>query len=70
MKNLLIIGAGDFQLPLVQRASLSYNVLLAAPVVSDLFKPYIKDAFLTDVSTGIPNDMFGTNIPSITSKWK
>ena len=49
MKNLLIIGAGDFQLPLVQRASLSYNVLLAAPVVSDLFKPYIKDAFLVDV---------------------
>ena len=49
MENILIIGAGDFQLPLVQRASLSYNVLLAAPVVSDMFKPYIKDAFLTDV---------------------
>ena len=49
MENILIIGAGDFQLPLVQRASLSYNVLLAAPVVSDIFKPYIKDAFLTDV---------------------
>lgn len=49
MENILIIGAGDFQLPLVQRASLSYNVLLAAPVVSDMFKPYIKDAFLVDV---------------------
>ena len=49
MENILIIEAGDFQLPLVQRASLSYNVLLAAPVVSDMFKPYIKDAFLTDV---------------------
>ena len=49
MDNILIIGAGDFQLPLVQRASLSYNVLLAAPVVSDIFKPYIKDAFLVDV---------------------
>ena len=49
MDNILIIGAGDFQLPLVQRASLSYNVLLAAPVVSDMFKPYIKDAFLVDV---------------------
>ncbi len=48
-KNILIIGAGDFQLPLVQRASLSYNVLLAAPVVSDMFKPYIADALLIDV---------------------
>ena len=48
-KNILIIGAGDFQLPLVQRASLSYNVLLAAPVVSDVFKPYIADALLIDV---------------------
>lgn len=48
-ENILIIGAGDFQLPLVQRASLSYNVLLAAPVVSDLFRPYIADALLIDV---------------------
>ena len=48
-KNILIIGAGDFQRPLVQRASLSYNVLLAAPVVSDVFKPYIADALLIDV---------------------
>lgn len=49
MKNILIIGAGDFQLPLVQRASLSYNVLLAAPVISDAFKPYIADSLLIDV---------------------
>lgn len=49
MENILIIGAGDFQLPLVQRAALSYNVLLAAPVISDLFKPYIKDSLLIDV---------------------
>ena len=49
MKNILIIGAGDFQLPLVQRASLSYNVLLAAPVISDVFKPYIADSLLIDV---------------------
>ena len=33
----------------MQRASLSYNVLLAAPVVSDVFKPYIADALLIDV---------------------
>ena len=49
MDNILIIGAGDFQLPLVQRASLSYNVLLAAPVISDAFKPYISDSLLIDV---------------------
>ena len=49
MKNILIIGAGDFQLPLVQRASRSYNVLLAAPVISDAFKPYITDSLLIDV---------------------
>ena len=49
MQNILIIGAGDFQLPLVQRASLSYNVLLAAPVISDAFKPYITDSLLIDV---------------------
>ena len=49
MENILIIGAGDFQLPLVQRASRSYNVLLAAPVISDAFKPYITDSLLIDV---------------------
>lgn len=49
MKNILIIGAGDFQLPLVQRASQFYNVLLAAPVVSDAFRPYIKDELIVDV---------------------
>ena len=49
MENILIIGAGDFQLPLVQRASRSYNVLLAAPVISDAFKPYISDSLLIDV---------------------
>ena len=49
MDNILIIGAGDFQLPLVQRASESYNVCLAAPVISEMFKPYITESFLTDV---------------------
>ena len=49
MKNILIIGAGDFQLPLVQRASQDYNVLLAAPVISDMFRPYISDSLLIDV---------------------
>ena len=49
MENILIIGAGDFQLPLVQRASLSYNVLLAAPKISDAFMPYVTEPFLVDV---------------------
>lgn len=49
MENILIIGAGDFQLPLVQRAACSYNVLLAAPVISDAFKPFITDSLIIDV---------------------
>ncbi len=49
MQNILIIGAGDFQLPLVQRAARSYNVCLAAPVISDAFKPFITDSLIIDV---------------------
>ena len=49
MDKILIIGAGDFQLPLVQKASESYEVLLAAPVVSEAFEPYISGRLLTDV---------------------
>ena len=37
MENILIIGAGVFQFPLVQAASKKYNVLLAAPVIDDKF---------------------------------
>lgn len=33
MKTMLIIGAGDFQLPLVQRAAQRYEVALAAPEI-------------------------------------
>ena len=49
MNRILIIGAGDFQLPLVQKASEQYEVLLAAPVISDAFLPYISGKFITDV---------------------
>ena len=49
MRNILIIGAGDFQLPIVQRASLNYNVLLAAPAIPKEFEPYIGDSFIVDV---------------------
>ena len=49
MDKILIIGAGDFQLPLVQKASESFEVLLAAPVVSAAFEPYISGKLIVDV---------------------
>lgn len=48
-KKLLVIGAGDFQLPLVQEAAKTCDVVLAAPVISQAFDPYIKDRLITDV---------------------
>ena len=48
-KKLLIIGAGDFQLPLVEQAAKSCEVLLAAPVISAAFEPYISDRLIVDV---------------------
>ena len=48
-KKLLVIGAGDFQLPLVQQAAKSCDVLLAAPVISEAFAPYISDSLIVDV---------------------
>ena len=48
-KKLLVIGAGDFQLPLVQEAAKTCDVVLAAPVISQTFDPYIKDRLITDV---------------------
>ena len=48
-KKLLVIGAGDFQLPLVQKASETCDVLLAAPVISGAFEPYITDSLIKDV---------------------
>lgn len=49
MNKILIIGAGDFQLPLVQKAAETYEVLLAAPVVGDAFLPYISKKLICDV---------------------
>lgn len=49
MKTMLIIGAGDFQLPLVQRAAKRYEVALAAPVIGKQFQPYLTHSLLTDV---------------------
>ena len=48
-KKLLIIGAGDFQLPLVEEAAKTCEVLLAAPVISEAFDPYISDRLIVDV---------------------
>ncbi len=48
-KKLLVIGAGDFQLPLVQQAAKTCEVLLAAPVISPAFDPYISDRLIVDV---------------------
>lgn len=49
MKTILIIGAGDFQLPLVQRAAQRYEVALAAPEIGAAFQPYLTHSLLTDV---------------------
>lgn len=48
-KKIAIVGAGDFQLPLVQEASKENDVVLIAPVIDERFKPYIKDCCLIDV---------------------
>lgn len=48
-KKLLIIGAGGFQLPLVQKASETCDVLLAAPVITEDFDPYITGCLIADV---------------------
>ncbi len=51
MKNqrIMIIGAGDFQLPIVRAAARRGEVILVAPAVSDAFKPYITRSYLLDV---------------------
>lgn len=49
MTKLLIIGAGDFQLPLVKAGARNFEILLAAPVVPDAFIPYVKKILIADV---------------------
>lgn len=48
-KRVLVIGAGDSQLPLVERAAQTCDVVLAAPAISDDFKPHICESVLCDV---------------------
>ena len=47
--RLLVIGAGEFQLPLVQHAAKTCDVLIAAPVISEAFLPYASDTLIADV---------------------
>ena len=49
MKKIMIIGAGDFQLPLVQKAAESCHVILVAPAIGEEFLPYIDKKYLLDV---------------------
>lgn len=49
MKKVLIVGAGDYQLPLIQKAAESYEVLLAAPVIGEAILPYVSKTLRTDV---------------------
>lgn len=48
-KHVLIVGAGTFQLPLVQDSARDYAVSLAAPVISTRFEPYYEDSVICDV---------------------
>ena len=49
MDKIMIIGAGEFQLPLVQRASERFEVVLVAPAIGEEFAPYYKKSLLIDV---------------------
>ena len=48
-KKIMIVGAGDFQLPIVKAAALRGRVVLAAPAVPDEFLPYVDKVCLADV---------------------
>jgi carbamoylphosphate synthase large subunit len=48
-KKIAIVGAGDFQLPLVKEAAKENTVVLIAPVIGEAFKPYISKECLIDV---------------------
>ena len=48
-KKIAIIGAGDFQLPIVQEAAKENDVVLIAPSIDDRFRPYISEECRIDV---------------------
>ena len=49
MKKIMIIGAGDFQLPLVKKAAESYKVVLVAPSIDNRFEEYAYKKYYYDV---------------------
>lgn len=49
MAKLMIIGAGDFQLPLVEKAAEDNEVLIVAPVISNDFRKYATKFLEIDV---------------------
>ena len=49
MDKIMIIGAGDFQLPLVEAASRECSVILVAPAIDKRFDNYISGKYLADV---------------------
>ena len=49
MKTIMILGAGDYQLPLVQEAAKTCRVVLVAPEIGPRFLPYADRTYLLDV---------------------
>ena len=49
MDKIMIIGAGDFQLPLVQKAAEKYRVILVAPSIDERFEKYAYRKYYHDV---------------------
>ena len=49
MEKLMIIGAGDFQLPLVEKAAESFKVIIVAPSIDERFEKYAYKKYYHDV---------------------
>lgn len=49
MKKILILGAGDYQIPLIERAAKSCEVYVAAPVISERIMNMAEGTLLVDV---------------------
>lgn len=48
-KKLMIVGAGDFQLPIVEAAAAENRVVLVAPEIGESFEKYVCAKYFTDV---------------------
>ena len=49
MEKIMIIGAGDFQLPLVEKAAEKFEVVLVAPSIDERFDKYVSKKYYFDV---------------------